>query len=422
MFSNRNIFILTVVLLAGFMQIVYPIPSPIPTNQLFLMLASVLIIVKGQQGGMNIHFQSVFFLASIVISILANNIPEFFKPWQRFLQFLFLFIAASPMISGESADRTRRQMFMGVMWSCVVIALLSFLGYFLGFGANMSGIVQSYMGVTGHANFLGFYTMVAMVFLSALFFRATNTKEYAIIAGAWVACLITILLSASRGATAAGLLGSLIVIYLRLKDNATHMMTAIAVGIGLIVFASPFLATYMETMIHKGIDTENMDSSVAATRGWIWELRYLEIAESPVVGVGAYACDITLPAADTFYSETTGAIELGSSYLGMLSQQGWFGFITYLLVAVPILFKLLRYSRKESTPYAQLLLGVFVSISLNMFFEGYAITAGAVQCVVLWFVLGAAYQCDKVADYPVFWEETDPITPEEYVQWKENHA
>jgi len=51
--------------------------------------------------------------------------------------------------------------------------------------------------------------------------------------------------------------------------------------------------------------------------------------------------------------------------------------------------------------------------------EGYAITAGAVQCVILWFVLGMAFQCDKVADYPVFWEKEDPITPEEYVAWRE---
>lgn len=309
---------------------------------------------------------------------------------------------------------------MGNLWACAVITIVSFFGYFLGFGKHMSGFVQSYMGVTGHANFLGFYAMTAMVWFAALFFRGTNIREYAIIAGAWVACLITLLLSASRGATAAGLLGSLLVIYMRLKDNASHMMTAVAVGIGLIIFASPYLAVYMETMTQKGIDTDTMNSSVAATRGYIWELRNMEIEKSPVVGIGAYSCDITLPAASTFYDEKNGSIELGSSYLGLMSQEGYLGFICFLILAIPIAWKTYKYANKQTTPYAQLMLGLIVAIACHMAFEGYLLTAGAVQCVVWWFVLGAAYQCDKVADYPVFWEDNDPITPEEYVQWKEN--
>ena len=418
MFSSRNIFIGTVLLLAGFMQIL--IPLPLPTNQIFMVLGAVSVASQSQNDSPKFHFMSILFLATIVISILSNDIPPFFKPWSRFMQFAFLYIAASPLISGDSVNRVRRQMTMGTIWACVVIAIVSFLGYFLGFGLRMSGFVQSYKGVTGHANFLGFYTMVAMVWFAALFFRGTNTKEYAIIAGAWVACLITLLLSASRGATASGLLGSLIVIYMRLKESATNMMTAVVVGIGLIIFASPYLATYMETMTQKGIDADNMDSSVAATRGYIWELRNMEIEKSPVVGVGAYSCDITLTAADVFYDSKTGTIELGSSYLGLMSQEGYLGFICFLLLAVPIAWKTYKYASKQGTPYAQLLLGIMIAIACHMAFEGYLLQAGAVQSVVWWFILGAAYQCDKVADYPVFWEKTDPITPEQFVRCKEN--
>ncbi len=418
MFTNRNIFFGTVLMLAAFMQVLYPVP--VPTNQIFMVLGAMIVLMQGQKGGMSFHLLSLLFLSTLVISILSNNIPAFFKPWSRFMQFAFLYIAASPMISGESANRARRQMTMGTIWACVVIAMLSFLGYFLGFGLYMSGFIQSYMGVTGHANFLGFYTMVAMVWFAALFFRGTDTKEYAMIAAGWVACLITLLLSASRGATAAGLLGSLIVIYMRLKESATHMMTAAVVGVGLIIFASPYLATYMETMTQKGIDKENMDSSVAATRGYIWELRNMEIEKSPWVGVGAYSCDITLPSADVFYDAKNGTIELGSSYLGLMSQEGYLGFICFLILAVPITWKTYRYASKQGTPYAQLWLGLLVAIACHMAFEGYLLQAGAVQSVVWWFVLGAAYQCDKVADYPVFWENNDPITPEQFVEWKEN--
>ena len=418
MFSNRNIFIATVILLVAFMQVLYPVPSPVPTNQLFLLLAAGVIMMRATGDGVKVNYIAGAFVAAIVVSILANVIPPFFKPWSRFVQFALLYIAASPTFSGPSANRVRRQMTMGVIWASATIALLSFAGYVLGFGRYMSGIVQSYMGVTNHANFLGMYTMVALVWFAALFFRCTNMREYVIVGACWTACLIVLLLSASRGSTAAGLLGSLIVVYMRLKNSASHILTAVVVGAGLLVFASPYLATYMETMTQKGIDSENMDKAFEATRGYIWELRKMEINESPWVGVGAYSCDIYLPGADMFYDETTGNIEQGSSYLGMLAQLGWVGFIGYLLIVLPLLWKLFRYASREQTPFAQLMLGLLVAISAHMSFEAYAITAGAVQCVILWFIIGAGYQCDTVADYPIFWENDEPPTPEEYVAFK----
>lgn len=421
MFSNRNIFIATVVLLAAFMQVLHPVPSPMPTNQIFMILAAVVMVVRAQGDGMRLNYLAGVFLAAVVLSILANDIPAFFRPWSRLMQFLFLFVAASPLLSGPSANRLRRQMTMGVIWASAAIALLSFAGYVLGFGQYMSGIVQSYKGVTSHANFLGMYTMVALVWFAALSFRCTNIREYAIVGACWAACLIVLLLSASRGSTAAGLLGSLAVIYMRLKNSASHMMTAAVVGVGLVLLAAPHLAGYMETMTQKGIDSENMDSAVEATRGYIWELRKMEIAESPWVGVGAYSCDVNLPGADMFYDAATGTIEQGSSYLGMLSQLGWIGFVAYLLVTVPLFWKLFRYAWREHTPFAQLMLGLLIAVSAHMSFEAYAITAGAVQCVILWFIIGAGYQCDTVADYPVFWEDEDPITPEEYVAWREEN-
>ena len=85
-----------------------------------------------------------------------------------------------------------------------------------------------------------------------------------------------------------------------------------------------------------------------------------------------------------------------------------------------IAWKTYKYASKQGNPYAQLLLGIMIAIACHMAFEGYLLQAGAVQSVVWWFILGAAYQCDKVADYPVFWEKTDPITPEQFVRWKEN--
>jgi len=423
MLSNRNIAIGSFLLLLAFMQVMWPVPSPVPTNQLFMMLGMALVLWKCIGEDVKINKACAFFLGAIVLSILTNQIPVFFKPWQRFMQFLFLAIAASPLLGGVEIDKTRRHMTIGILWACGIVSVGSFVAYITGTGAYLSGIIQGYMGITPHPNFLGMYVMVAMVWFSSLYFRSTEYWERVTWSGCWLACLIVILLTASRSSTACSLLGTLIVVYLRFRKSTGKLFTAFSVLVLAFIMSLPYLLPYMETMMQKGVsaDTAETDALVAATRGAIWDLRFQELAESPIVGVGAFSCDINLPNADIFYTASTGSIEQGSSYLGLLAQTGWFGFICYLMIAVPIFWKALVKATQENTPYAQLMVALMVPIFIHMVVEGYAITAGAIQCVILWLVLGAAAQCDKVADYPVLWEneEETPITPEEYVQWRE---
>lgn len=413
--------IVSLLLLAGFMQVVYPIPSPIPTNQLFMMLGAMLVLMYVGSDGFNVKMPCALFLGAIVVSILGNNIPVFFKPWSRLMQFAFLFVAASPLLGGEQIDRARRQMTMGVLWACSFVSVGSFLAYITGTGAYLTGIIQGYMGITPHPNFLGMYVMVAMVWFATLFMRSTEMRERIVWSGCWIASLIVVLLAASRASLGCALLGTVGVIYMRFRRNAGKMFNAIAISAMLTFMALPYLLPYMNTLLQKGISTEEAeaDELVAATRGSIWDLRIQELNESPWIGVGAYSCDIYLPNADFFYSEDAGSIELGSSYLGMLSQLGWLGFLAYLMIFVPIYYKCYKVGVHENTPFAQLMVVLLTVIGVHMIVEGYAITAGAVQCVILWFVIGTADQSDKVADYPVFWEDDDPITPYEYAQWKE---
>lgn len=421
MTKPRIVFLMTAVLLVGFMQILVGIP--VPLHYVFIILSMVLVFMaRGVE--MNVNKACVAFLVAGAISIMGNDIPAFFKPWQRFALFAMMVVGCSPLLRGPEIDKVKRHLYMGGLWAVGVIAVLSFLGYFLGFGRRLGGIVNSYMGVTGHPNFLGFFTMVAMVWIASLFFRCTSMRERYIVVGGWVACVITLLLCSSRSALACGLVGTMLAVYLRFQKNATAMVNSILVGVAVVILSLPYLMPYAEVMMKKNMDFDNMDSVVADTRGSIWELRYQELAKSPVIGIGAYSCDTSLPNADIFYDDNTGTIELGSSYLGLLAQCGWFGFISFLLIAVPIVRKCIRYAFMERTPYAQLWLPILFVCAANMLFEGYLMTAGAVQCIIVWMALGAADMCDTVADYPVAWEEedVDPITPEEYVVWRDENT
>lgn len=416
----RVLFFISCLLLTGFMQII--IGMPVPLHYAFMILSMGIVVMSLGEDEYKLNWACVAFLIVAVISMLGNKIPPFFKPYERFALFLMLMIGCSPLIDGPAINRIKRHLTYGCMYALLAITVLSFLGYFMGFGKRLDGIVNSYMGVAGHPNFLGFYTMVAMCWVAGMFFRCTKKIERQIAIALWCACLITLLLSSSRSALACGLLGTLMAVYLRYQKNATAMMNTVMVMIGAVFAALPYLMPYTEAMMKKNMNFGDASSMVADTRGYIWELRLMELKESPLIGVGAYSCDVNLPAANVFYVEHTGTIELGSSYLGLLSQCGILGFIAFLTVALPIVWKTFRYATRERTPYAQMWLPIIFVCAVNMAVEGYLMTAGAVQCVVVWMVLGAASQCDRVADYPVFWENWNPITPEQYQYWRENFA
>lgn len=418
--KHRTIFFITAFLLAAFMQILYPMPGPL--NYVFMIYAMGMVFMTLGEDEWKINVPCVLMLGAMMLSIVSNHIPPFFKPWPRFALFAMLIIAVSPMFDGPAVNRIKRQIMMGGLYSLVIITVWSFIGYFTGQGQYITGFVNGYMGVTGHPNFLGFFTMVVMIWSAAMFFRCTKQQERLIIGSLWAMCLIVLLVSASRSATGLGLVGTISAAYLRLRKNATAMTRFAVIGVCAVIMAWPVLAPYAETMQKKEMNFDDGgEAAIAATRGFIWDLRYQELAKSPLVGVGAYACDITLENADVFYDEKNGSIELGSSYLGVLSQTGWIGFICFMLVFVPVVWKTFRYATVERTPYAQLMFPLLLACGLHMFFEGYLMTAGAVQCVIVWMLIGVCDQCDRVADYPVFWEDekNPPITPEEFVAWRE---
>ncbi len=418
MIKNNILFLAAAGMLILFMQIIIPIP--IPMNYLFLGYACLAVFMAG--GELKWHWGCVLLLLAIFISIVGNHIPAFFKPWPRFALFTMAIVGCSPLLDSPEINKVKRQFCQGGLWACAVITLWSFVAYFTGQGQYIWGFVNGYMGVTGHPNFLGFFTMVTTVSLASLYFRCTENKERYIIGACWAACIIVLLLSASRSATGLAAIGSLSAAFLRLQKDAARRYRLLFVIVSALILCWPILAPYTDAMMKKEMDVNDADAMIAATRGSIWELRYQEIAKSPLIGIGAYSCDVTLENADIFYDAANGSIELGSSYLGLLSQCGWLGMACFLIILVPIVMKTLKYAVGPRTPYAQFYLPLLLVCLLHMFFEGYLMTAGTVQCIIVWLILGACDQCDRVADYPVFWEQQKPITPEQYEWWREHTA
>lgn len=416
--NHHVIFLVTVMLLFLFMQILHPVG---PANYLFMVFAAYVVLSSIDGNAVKVNWWCVGLILAAALSILCNTVMAFFKPWPRLALFVMMMIGCSPMLRGDSIDRYRRQIVQGGLWSMAVVTVVSLLGYVLGFGQYIEGYVNGYMGVVGHPNFLGFFAMIAQVCFAALFFRCTERWERYLFIGLWLSSFVILLLTASRSATACGMVGSMLAAYLRLRQNSTALMRILLTVFVLLIVAWPIIAPYTETMQKKEMSFDDGgEAMVVATRGSIWELRYQEIEESPIVGVGAYSCDISLENAEVFYDVENGSIELGSSYLGLFSQLGIVGVLIFFFFLVPIAWKSFVYATRWRTPYAQLIFPLLFVCCLHMMFEGYLMTAGTVQCIVVWMIISAADQCDKVADYPITWEEFDPLTPEMYAYYSGN--
>ena len=126
-----------------------------------------------------------------------------------------------------------------------------------------------------------------------------------------------------------------------------------------------------------------MNSGIFDSRSEKVNARWNEFRESPIIGIG-------FSVIDTKYDriKVNGAIEPGSSWLGILSMTGIIGFL--LFFAIIYRSWLIVHNRRLS-----LYDGLIVVISIHMLVEGYVFSAGSLQCIVLWTILGTSFDFGK---------------------------
>ena len=68
---------------------------------LALVIVLLMVLSKGIE---KLSFATLLFFCCCIISIITNNIPDFFKPWPRLAQYLLILLAVSPLIGGYLID------------------------------------------------------------------------------------------------------------------------------------------------------------------------------------------------------------------------------------------------------------------------------------------------------------------------------
>ena len=102
------------------MRIIYGIP--VPMNYVFLIVTAGFVCMKIGEG-YKTNLGCILLLCTTMLSIMGNDIPQFFKPWPRFALFTLVMISCSPMLSGPGINKVHRQINLGGLSACALSTL-----------------------------------------------------------------------------------------------------------------------------------------------------------------------------------------------------------------------------------------------------------------------------------------------------------
>lgn len=335
---------------------------------------------------------TLLYLLCCLLSIMVNDIPEFFKPGQRIVQYSFLILACSPMFAGDKVEKTRLVYFESVVLGFFLIAFSS--GVLVFNGAALTD-ERGFYGFAQHPNFLGFFGMISVISLLALYSICEFKNKKIIIGVCLIASLVATMTAGSRICLAGAFIGCLVFLYLLYRDRIGKMVTYIGLGVALLVFSFPLYESYLAAAFYKQ-DRAQENESVTSSRDVLWATRLLEIERSPIFGVGCFAVDTSIKGGEFYgegskyynpYDERTGSVELGSSFLGVMSQTGILGFIPFAILLISCFIKCYKTMKDTDSIVPVWLLALFAACMLHMIVEGYVTATGSPQCLFLWLLL-----------------------------------
>ena len=225
-----------------------------PLGELIYILCLLVLIYSFTKGTIRPNPMPSVFICISVLSILANDIPSFVRPWMRLVVFIFVACLVSIFIENDYLNRLRICLFFAMKWIFLIITIISGLGKILGLSLiNKSGFV----GYTGHANLFGYIAAQGLIFALILFFYYFNiiktSKKYSgIVYGMMFLSFLMLLLSACRTALLAFLASSFVFLYLACRNNHAKIIKIYMTMLFVLVLSYPLWKSYTATIINIG--------------------------------------------------------------------------------------------------------------------------------------------------------------------------
>ena len=342
----------------------------------------VLFIIFSKNNKYIINKSMLCLYLLCAISILINDIPSLFKPWERLISFIIVTALVSPFIESNYLNRFRIRLFSSLLSLYQLVVIASIIVYFIGIRfselAHFTGITKQSMLIA---------PVSAIVILYSVYSLSVKHKKNRLYICYHIVILIiaflTLILSASRSAII-GAIVSIILYLVIIYRQKTHYFIKVSIGtIVILLFTFSLWSPYLENLEQKNASAQSA-GSFTNTRDILWQTRIEEFKSSPLFGIGFSTVDIDREGSN--YTKD-GIIETGSSWLCILSMIGILGFISFLFIygnSVKILIKSLNTSLK----YGSFLLSLLCFWTIHMIAEGYIFASGSFLFFNVWLLLG----------------------------------
>lgn len=355
------------------------VPYPIIIGVLMVSLIYML------SSGLKIENWSFAFLVWIPISIVLANPDPLFQSWLRYLNFVLVYIVASPLLQNPKPIAFRQHAFKVFLSLSVLFSVASFFGFFLGINmmridnASSLDVIQNQAGSFG-----GFYTQsmvlgpMAAVSAIACYYYYMTRKEF-IFAALGVMSAGACMFAASRAAFIAMIVAVVVTTYYLANNRAQFSKWAIRWSLILMItFPVWYGATYlMQQKSERLVE----DTGMINSRMEKYQCRISEIEKKPICGVGFCAID---PQTGDNYDPSNGQIEPGTSWLAVPAQTGLIGLLIFLGLIINSWKNYSLWHNKERA----LSLGVLTMFLVHFCAEGYLLSAGGTLSFLVWITIG----------------------------------
>lgn len=346
----------------------------------FLLLASFLIAVIPLKKP-KINYIMVWLIAAAFISIVVNDIPYFFRPFERLLAFVILIALIGPLIFTKKLNELRWQIFKTLNWLIIVLVILSFIGFVL--DSNLVYLGRGgFTGFFNHSMMLGPMSGISVLTCTYLATSSPSKKLSLIYYFMAFISLITCIAAGSRAAIIASFLGLIFYFYILYRNSFKNFIKTLAAISFIIIITFPIWENSTENVLDK-IKYSQKKGNLSVTRQSIWKIRFNEINASPYFGIG-YANDSTQSVDDLY--KGGGQVEPGSSWLVVLAMTGILGFIPFIYILGNSFHLIVK--GKSSLFFLPYFGALFMFFVVHMIAEGYVLSAGSGLFFYFWSLLG----------------------------------
>lgn len=342
---------------------------------------------------------AILFLIACALSIIIAHPAPVFKSWPRLLLFVLLLLGVFPIFDNPKVFKFRYEVLKYSLWFCTIVGVTGVICFKLGINYNTILAYARYhtiedagwfAGLSKHSMMLGPCCAIGEVLLTWLAFdkkRVSGARKW-LCWGGVALCFVSSLLSASRSAVLAGVVGVVILMFYVFRGKIMQIAGLGIVLGGLLYFGFPLYEQYANPLVQKQ-EENNRQGGAFSSREAKWNNRIEEFKSDPIFGVGFVA---VLPENTNDYDPYSGTVESGSSWFQLLSMTGLLGTLTFAGIFFPTVMRLSkRLLRTSSHSYGTLIMALLGVLCTSMCAEGYLLAGGSFFCYMFWLILGIAY-------------------------------